>query len=162
MIIADAVDTLWTLAQAFALWFLALAAAATLALLTLAAGLWRLCRAVWRLVPSPEPSVTYAQRTARACKATAVALLPIAAYSATYHPFYAVPGLVGAGFFLAVAASYRREDQRQRARHEAARRAAAVDAELLPPVPCCPFWQHSDGEIHGPRCERRPRSYAAN
>nr|WP_257101469.1 hypothetical protein [Streptomyces sp. alain-838] len=22
------------------------------------------------------------------------------------------------------------------------------------PVPCCAFWQHSDGAVHGPRCTR--------
>ncbi|MGI3199633.1 hypothetical protein ACRJ4W_15380 [Streptomyces sp. GLT-R25] len=49
MIIADALDTVITLIQAFALWFLALAALATLALHTVAAGLWWSCRALYRL-----------------------------------------------------------------------------------------------------------------
>ena len=49
MILTDALDTLATLAQAFALWFIALAAAATLALHALVAGLWWTCRTLYRL-----------------------------------------------------------------------------------------------------------------
>jgi hypothetical protein len=96
-------------------------------------------------------------RTARACQAAAIGLSACAAYSATHHWLYALPGVVGASVFLAVADSYRSEDRRIRARHEQARRAARSDAQLLAlPAPCCSFWRNSDGQVHGPDCTRPP------
>lgn len=42
-----------------------------------------------------------------------------------------------------------------RAKHELAQRAARTDAAVLGvPVPCCSFWRHSGGEVHGPDCTR--------
>ncbi|QTU64246.1 hypothetical protein [Streptomyces scabiei] len=30
----------------------------------------------------------------------------------------------------------------------------ADEAGFVLPAPCCPFWLHSDGEVHAPRCPR--------
>ncbi|GHA22350.1 hypothetical protein [Streptomyces purpurascens] len=100
--------------------------------------------------------MTPARRTARACRITAVIPFASAIYSATHHPLYAVPGLISTAVLLAIAAAYDTEDRRIRARHEQLRRAAVADEQLLPPVPCCSFWRHSGGEIHGPDCTRPP------
>ncbi|MFI5821269.1 hypothetical protein ACIA8I_19510 [Streptomyces rishiriensis] len=44
-----------------------------------------------------------------------------------------------------------------RARAEAQRAAQLKAGEQVPPLtPCCPFWQHSDGQVHGPGCTRPP------
>ncbi|MFI0268596.1 hypothetical protein [Streptomyces luteogriseus] len=59
-----------------------------------------------------------AARKARACTAGAVLAAASGLYPAAYHPYFAVPGLVSAAIFAAVAASYRREA------HEDARRDA--------------------------------------
>ncbi|MGE9282305.1 hypothetical protein ACP4B2_27675 [Streptomyces rochei] len=75
--------------------------------------------------------MTHAQRTAAACKLAAFVAALVAGYSATYHPYYVVPGLVAAAFFLGVAASYRRDEQRQRARHAELDAAAAADEQVL-------------------------------
>lgn len=46
-----------------------------------------------------------------------------------------------------------------RARHERARRAALTDAAVLAaPLPCCSFWRHSGGAVHGPDCTRPPEA----
>ncbi|MFF7829756.1 hypothetical protein ACFZCM_31525 [Streptomyces rochei] len=76
--------------------------------------------------------MTHTQRTAAACKLAAFVAALVAGYSATYHPYYVVPGLIAAAFFLGVAASYRRDEQRQRARHAELAAAAAADEQLLP------------------------------
>ncbi|MGW3191627.1 hypothetical protein ACWDBT_27680 [Streptomyces ardesiacus] len=75
--------------------------------------------------------MTRSQRTARACRITAAVLSTSAAYPAYVHWAYALPGVIGAGVFLAVADSYRRDEQRQRIRHAALRAAATADAQLL-------------------------------
>ncbi|MET7321485.1 hypothetical protein [Streptomyces sp. NPDC005549] len=75
--------------------------------------------------------MTQAQRTARACRITAAALSLTAACLAYVHWTYALPGVIGAGVFLGVADSYRREEQRQQARHAALRAAAVADEQLL-------------------------------
>ncbi|AQS70867.1 hypothetical protein [Streptomyces pactum] len=75
--------------------------------------------------------MTHAQRTAAACKLTAFLAAVVAGISATYHPYYVVPGLLAAAFFLGVAASFRRDEARQRARHAALDAAAAADEHLL-------------------------------
>jgi hypothetical protein len=75
--------------------------------------------------------MTPAQRTARACRITAAGLSITAALLAYEQWVYALPGVIGAGAFLAVADSYRREEQRQRARHAALDAAAAADEQLL-------------------------------
>jgi hypothetical protein len=59
-----------------------------------------------------------ATRKARACTAGAVLAAASGLYPAAHHPVFAVPGLLSAAIFAAVAASYRREA------HEDARRDA--------------------------------------
>ncbi|MFD5002186.1 hypothetical protein ACFWMV_04690 [Streptomyces mutabilis] len=76
--------------------------------------------------------MTTAQRTARACRITAAALAITAALLAYEHWAYSLPGVVGAGVFLGVADSYRRDEERQRARHAALDAAAYFDERLLP------------------------------
>ncbi|MDX3202105.1 hypothetical protein [Streptomyces scabiei] len=34
----------------------------------------------------------------------------------------------------------------------------ADEAGFVLPPPCCPFWLHSDGEVHAPRCRRSTES----
>jgi hypothetical protein len=75
--------------------------------------------------------VTPAQRAthkARACTAGVVLAAASGIYPATYHPYFAVPGLLSAAIFAAVAASYRRE-----ARDEAARDHAATVTDPAAP-----------------------------
>lgn len=75
--------------------------------------------------------MTPANRTVIACQAGAFLSAASAGYSLTWHPWYALPGLVGAGFLLWGAASARGEEQRQRIRHAALDHAARSDAALL-------------------------------
>ncbi|MEU9640911.1 hypothetical protein [Streptomyces sp. NPDC048188] len=75
--------------------------------------------------------MTRAQTTARACRITATALSLTAACLAYVHWAYALPGVIGAGVFLGVADSYRRNEQRQQIRHAGLRAAAVADEQLL-------------------------------
>ncbi|WP_108989788.1 hypothetical protein [Streptomyces coelicoflavus] len=99
--------------------------------------------------------MTPSLRTARACRAAAVLLLAAAGYAATRHPLLALPGLYAAAVFAWCAA-------REGALHRRGV-ALAVRAEYLarPGVrqplgsglePCCAFWRHADGVVHGPEC----------
>ncbi|MYR46771.1 hypothetical protein [Streptomyces sp. SID5910] len=107
--------------------------------------------------------MTPAQRTARACRIAATIPAASAAYSATHHPLLALPGLLAAGIFLTVAASYTHEDHRQQARHTQLEDAADADAVLLPPpnpreqldTGCCERWWTSCGWQHDETCPMR-------
>ncbi|MET9304963.1 hypothetical protein ABZX68_06440 [Streptomyces cellulosae] len=101
--------------------------------------------------------MTPAKRTARACRTLAGLSLISALVSAAWHPWYAVPGLVGAVFLTLVAAAYQVDDTRQQARHEALTLARLSDERLLP-APCCAFWEQPDGQ-HTDDC-RNSRSTA--
>ncbi|MFF9049163.1 hypothetical protein [Streptomyces parvulus] len=94
-------------------------------------------------------------RTARGCRAAAVLLLAAAWYAGSHHPWLAVPGLYAAGVMAWCAA---REGAEHRRRTALARRAellARPDAgRPLALDPCCAFWRHSDGAVHGPDCTR--------
>ncbi|MBQ1096306.1 hypothetical protein KBY55_09440 [Streptomyces sp. b94] len=79
--------------------------------------------------------MTAAQRTVRACQLGAFLAAACAGYSLTWHPWLAVPGLVGAGFLLWGAASARGAAARQEARHAGLVAAAASDEQLLRPAP---------------------------
>lgn len=72
-----------------------------------------------------------ARRTAAACQVGAFLSAASAGYSLTWHPWYAIPGLVGAGFLLWGAASARSEEQRQTRRHDRLDHAARSDTALL-------------------------------
>jgi hypothetical protein len=100
-----------------------------------------------------------AKRTARACR-LAAGLSTICAFTAaTWHPWYIVPGLVGAAVLLLVAAAYQVDDTRQQARHEALILARISDERLLP-APCCAFWEQHDG-AHADTCRNHePRTAA--
>jgi galactose mutarotase-like enzyme len=101
--------------------------------------------------------MTHARRTARACRTIAGISATSALVAATWHPYYAVPGLVGAAVLLLVAAAYQVDDTRQQARHEALILARLSDERLLP-APCCRFWEQPDGQ-HADGC-RNSRSAA--
>jgi len=105
--------------------------------------------------------MTPAKRTARACR-LAAGLSTICAFTAaTWHPWYAVPGLVGAAVLLLVAAAYQVDDTRQQARHEALTLACFADSQTLAATrPCCRFWEQPDG-AHTTTCRNHePRSAA--
>ncbi|MGA4900297.1 hypothetical protein ACPCAJ_21185 [Streptomyces griseoincarnatus] len=102
--------------------------------------------------------MTPAQRTARTCRLAAGLSTICALYAATWHPWYAVPGLVGAVFLTLVAADYQADDIRQQARHEALALARLSDERLLP-APCCAFWEQPDNQ-HAAGCRNTPRSAA--
>ncbi|MGW3135937.1 hypothetical protein [Streptomyces sp. NPDC001139] len=95
---------------------------------------------------------------ARGCLLTAVAFTTVAAVFVWHERWTAAVILAYVALVLALlACGINHHDRTIRARHERARRAAAVDARTLPaPTPCCSFWLHSDGEIHGPDCARPP------
>ncbi|WP_416476181.1 hypothetical protein [Streptomyces sp. LKA04] len=99
--------------------------------------------------------MTPSLRTARGCRAAAVLLLAAAWYAGSHHPWLAVPGLYAAGVMAWCAA---REGAEHRRRTALARRAellARPDAgRPLALDPCCAFWRHSDGAVHGPDCTR--------
>ncbi|MFE6634701.1 hypothetical protein ACFVFT_14810 [Streptomyces tendae] len=75
--------------------------------------------------------MTRAQRTTRACQAGAFLSAASAGYSLTWHPWLAVPGLVGAGFLLWAAASTHGAGDRRADLHERLHDAASSDAALL-------------------------------
>lgn len=103
--------------------------------------------------------MNHARRTARACRLTAGLSLISALTAAAWHPWYIVPGLLGAAVLLLVAASYQVDDTRQQARHEALTLARLSDERLLP-APCCRFWEQPDG-AHATTCRNHePRNAA--
>lgn len=98
--------------------------------------------------------MTPRRRTALACYAGAALLATGAAY--TGHHGHAVPTVGLVYGVLTLAWCGRRDtvvDRRERALMQRAERAARP-APPPPPAPCCSFWQHSDGAIHGPDCPR--------
>ncbi|MGV9559586.1 hypothetical protein [Streptomyces sp. NPDC003401] len=94
--------------------------------------------------------------TARTCRALALTELAAAAWLLVHHEWllgvlvaWAAPSLLAADAVCRWA--------HRRARAEA-RRAARLEAgeQVRPLAPCCPFWKHSDGQVHGPGCTRPP------
>nr|WP_237518879.1 hypothetical protein [Streptomyces sp. SID5910] len=84
-------------------------------------------------------------------------LLASAGYAATFHPFLALPGLLGAALFACCAADARAEYQRWRStRARRAERSARPRpaGPLTAPAPCCAFWRSSGALAHGPECTR--------
>ncbi|MER7930518.1 hypothetical protein ABTY96_46670 [Streptomyces sp. NPDC096057] len=98
--------------------------------------------------------MTPALRTARTFTALVVLSASATAYGATVSPWLILPGTcVGAIAWWCADHAY--DTHRQiLARHGQEQRAAAGPAEL--PLPCCSFWRHSDGAVHGPGCARPP------
>ncbi|MEU4051307.1 hypothetical protein AB0F09_19170 [Streptomyces olivaceus] len=79
--------------------------------------------------------MTPARRTAAACHLAAGISALSAGIAATWHPWYAVPGLIGAAFLAWGGASARGAEQRRRAQRARLTHAAASDAALLNPDP---------------------------
>ncbi|MFC8832325.1 hypothetical protein ACFT8V_03885 [Streptomyces griseoincarnatus] len=103
--------------------------------------------------------MTPAKRTARACRLTAGLSTICALVAATWHPYYAAPGLVGAVFLTLVAADYQVEDILRHDRH-AQLVAARLSDERLLPAPCCAFWEQPYG-AHTADCRNHePRNAA--
>lgn len=69
--------------------------------------------------------------SARACQVGAFLSAASAGYSLTWHPWYALPGLVGAGFLMWGAASAQDAGDRRADLHERLHDAARSDAALL-------------------------------
>ena len=61
------------------------------------------------MTPAQRTTRITATHKARGCTAGAFLAIASGIYPATYHPYFAVPGLVSAAIFAAVAVSYRRE-----------------------------------------------------
>ncbi|MFF7946983.1 hypothetical protein [Streptomyces griseorubiginosus] len=98
-------------------------------------------------------------RSARALQLAAITATATAAWFGWHHNWPAFWFLLYVGFLLAVLAAGRNHHhQVVRERHEQARRAALLDDQTLaaPPSPCCSFWRHSEGKVHGPDCVRPP------
>jgi len=90
---------------------------------------------------------------------TAVALGAGTAASAWHQHWIAAAVLTYLAFTaVVIAAGSEHHDRTVWDRHEQARRAAASDDETLAavPSPCCSFWRHSEGKVHGPDCTRPP------
>ncbi len=101
--------------------------------------------------------MTPSLRSAGVCGAAAVLLLAAAGYAGAHHPVLALPGLYAAGMFGCCAARARTGHRRRTVRALRAERLARPRAEepLSPGLaPCCAFWRHSDGAVHGPDCTR--------
>ncbi|MER6832670.1 hypothetical protein ABT320_01550 [Streptomyces cellulosae] len=105
--------------------------------------------------------MTPAKRTARACRTLAGLSLISALVAAAWHPWYAVPGLIGALILTLVAADYDIEDIRIRAWHEHLTLACFADSQTLAATrPCCRFWEQPDG-AHATTCHNHePRTAA--
>lgn len=66
----------------------------------------------------------------------------------------------GAAFLIAYTGRLHDDYRRQRADAVHAERAARPHAPCPPPLPCCSFWHHSGGQVHGPACSRPPAARA--
>jgi len=114
--------------------------------------------------------MTPAQRTARGCTITAAVISGTAIYAGATNPLLALPGLLTAAIFASVAATYRADEARQRARREQSEAAAAADDQALlrPPdaraqldTGCCERWWTSCGFDHDPTCPMSEHRSAA-
>lgn len=100
--------------------------------------------------------MTRHQLAALGCRIAAVALAVSTYWMATEQEWLLSYALLSGSASLAlIGGRCQALHLAERARHERARRTAAGSAEL--PVPCCPFWRHSNGKVHGPDCTR-PRT----
>ncbi|WP_086773250.1 hypothetical protein, partial [Streptomyces bobili] len=94
------------------------------------------------------------QWTAHTCRALALGELASATVLLVEHRWW-LAALVActAPSLLIVDASARRAHRR--AQVEAQRTARLEAGETVQPLtPCCSFWRHSDGQVHGPGCTR--------
>lgn len=95
-------------------------------------------------------------RLTTALQLGALALTAGVAWAASQHHWYLAGGLAYGAFYLAFLSAG--GNRIVRTQHEQARRAAALDDQTLAevPTPCCSFWRHSEGKVHGPDCTRPP------
>ena len=102
--------------------------------------------------------MTRSLRDSRLCLTAAALCAGTGAYFATQHSWLCLPGFYTAAFLAWCGSRLHAEHRRQMVWHERARRTAALDEQALnqtsAPTLCCSFWQHSDGEVHGPGCTR--------
>ncbi|MFE2712268.1 hypothetical protein ACFXKI_09825 [Streptomyces mirabilis] len=96
--------------------------------------------------------------------ATAAAILAAAGTaSASHHLWWETAVFLGVAAFSGVGVARERRARRdweRRARVEAQRAQLADRAPAPAPVPCCQFWQSSDGAVHGHDCTRPPAARA--
>lgn len=104
--------------------------------------------------------MTESHRDARLCLAGAALCTASGIYFAVQPSWLCVLGFYGA---LVLGYCQRRlvaDHRRQSKRREQARRAAILDETALKaadvPIPCCSYWRHSEGKVHGPDCTRPP------
>jgi hypothetical protein len=94
---------------------------------------------------------------AHACTAAAVLLTAAACYAAVIDAGWpALGSLYTAGVFAWSARRCHTQARREHAVQQRLERLTAGHAPVNPPAPCCSFWLHSDGEVHGPDCTRPP------
>ncbi|MFC8361102.1 hypothetical protein ACFUIY_14665 [Streptomyces griseorubiginosus] len=94
------------------------------------------------------------RRAALAFRTAALASVGGAIWMATHHERAAAGFLAwGVFFLLFLGGRCQKVHLVDLARHEQARLAARTDAVTLAvPLPCCSFWRHSGGVVHGPDC----------
>lgn len=100
------------------------------------------------------------QRSALCCRMAALAAALGAGWLAT-RDYWVPAGALGWGVLMLAFLGGRchKAHLTDQATNERARRAARADSLILAePVPCCSFWKHSDGEVHGPDCTRPPEA----
>lgn len=90
---------------------------------------------------------------------TGTLTLATAGTATAYHHMWWETGMFAfVALFCAEGAARERRHRRTRERAIAVRleRLARGEAVIEPPRPCCRFWVHSDGAIHGHDCTRPP------
>ncbi|WP_406157703.1 hypothetical protein [Streptomyces canus] len=102
--------------------------------------------------------MTTYQRVATACRMAAVAAVGAAVWTGLRHEWILAAVLAyGSGWLVVLGGLCHRVHLVDQTRHEQARRAANTDpATLSAPLPCCSFWRHSGGAVHGRDCTRPP------
>ncbi|MCX5270030.1 hypothetical protein [Streptomyces sp. NBC_00199] len=93
---------------------------------------------------------------AHTCLTLAFTELAATAWLLAHHEWLlGILAVWAAPSLLAAAGICRRAHHRARAK---AHRAAQLKTgkQCQPLMPCCPYWTHSDGQVHGPGCTRLP------
>jgi hypothetical protein len=100
------------------------------------------------------------QRMALACRLAATIAAASTMRMGLRHEWALTVALAWAVFMLVfVGGRCQRVHLVDQARHERARRAAHTDpGTLTVPLPCCSFWKHSGGAVHGADCTRPPET----
>ncbi|MFI1723890.1 hypothetical protein [Streptomyces sp. NPDC020489] len=100
------------------------------------------------------------QRAALSCRLTALSASIGAVWLSTHDNWIPAASLCWGALVLAVVGGRCQHAHLfDQARHERARRAAAADSKTLNvPIPCCSYWRHSGGTVHGPDCARPPEA----